>query len=295
MKCNQWTLALAALGLVSLASVAQADDKPNALLTSVASTTLSGYVDTSMQWNPGTGNANAPAYSFGGPGKADGFNLNTVDVNLEKDADAADSWGAGYRVELWMGPDANALATQSSGVGTGTDFAVKNAYVDLKAPLGNGLDAKIGTWDTPIGYEVADSPNNPNFTRSYGFSIEPTTHTGVLLGYTVCDMLSLNAGVADTFGPAINQRAASSNPNQPFRESYKTWMGSATLTAPTNCGWFSGSTLSGCIINGYNPNLGIHAVGADQTSYYVGATLNTPLKALKVGASVDVVQVRSQP
>src|SRR5579884_550774 len=308
MKCNQWTLALAALGLVSLASVAQADDKPNALLTSVASTTLSGYVDTSMQWNPGTGNANAPAYSFGGPGKADGFNLNTVDVNLEKDADAADSWGAGYRVELWMGPDANALATQSSGVGTGTDFAVKNAYVDLKAPLGNGLDAKIGVWDTPIGYEVADSPNNPNFTRYYGFTMEPTTHTGVLRGYTVSDMLTLSAGIADSFGPTINGRSMSAAGT--VRESYKTYMGAVTFTASTNWGWVGGSTITGCIINGYNPggntpttvtlvggvpNVTAGPLGRDQTSFYAGSTLNTPLNKLKVGASFDYVDIRAQP
>lgn len=294
MKCNQWTLALAALGVVSLASVARADDKPSALMTAVSSTTLSGYVDTSAQWNLGTGNANAPAYSFGGPSKADGFNLNVVDVNLEKDADAADSWGAGYRVELWMGPDANTLATQSS-VSTGaSDFAVKNAYVDLKAPLGNGLDAKLGVWDTPIGYEVADSPNDPNFTRSYGFTMEPTTHTGVLLGYTVCDMLTVSGGIANTFGPAINGRSLDSAGNE--RESYKTYMGAVTFTASTNWGWVGGSTITGCIINGFNPgtlNTSVN-VGRDQTSFYAGSTLNTPLNKLKVGAAFDYVDIRPQ-
>jgi Putative beta-barrel porin-2, OmpL-like. bbp2 len=291
MKCNQWTLALAALGLVSLASVARADDKPTALMTALSSTTLSGYVDTSMQWNLGDGNANTPAYGFNSPSKTDGFNLNVVDLNLEKDADPADGWGAGYRVELWMGPDATALATSSSG--TTADFAVKNAYVDLKAPVGNGLDAKIGVWDTPIGYEVADSPNNPNFTRSYGFSIEPTTHTGVLLGYTVSDMISLSAGIADSFGPGINARSVDVSGNT--RESYKTYMAAATFTASTNWGWVGGSTISACIINGYNPGvLNTAPNGRDQTSYYVGSTLNTPLTALKLGASFDYVQIRNQ-
>ena len=112
----------------------------------LSSTTLSGYVDTSAQWNIGKGDANAPAYGFGGAGKADGFNLNVVDLNLEKDPDAADSWGAGYRAELWMGPDAVAFHTQTGAI---SDFAVKNAYVDLKVPVGNGLDAKLGVWDTP--------------------------------------------------------------------------------------------------------------------------------------------------
>src|ERR1700728_4602047 len=88
-------------------------DEKNTVLTALSSTTLSGYVDTSMQWNVGTGDSHAPGYAFGGASKADGFNLNVVDLNLEKDADASAAWGAGYRVELWMGPDANGLATSA--------------------------------------------------------------------------------------------------------------------------------------------------------------------------------------
>jgi len=32
-------------------------------------------------------------------------------------------------------------------------------------------DWKIGVFDTIIGYESSESPNNPNFTRSYGYTI----------------------------------------------------------------------------------------------------------------------------
>jgi hypothetical protein len=290
MKCNKWTLGLAAVGVVSLASVASA--QTNQLMTAVASTTLSGYVDTSAEWNLGTGNSHAPNYSFGGPGKADGFNLNVVDLNLERDPDATDGWGAGYKVELWMGPDANTLATASSS-STG-DLAVKNAYVDLKAPLGNGLDIKIGVWDTIIGYEVADSLNNPNFTRSYGFTVEPTTHTGVLLGYTVNEMISLNAGIANTFGPMINQRANTASGGIDA-ESYKAYMGSVTFTAPTNMDWFSGSSASFGVINGFNSGTGGSTHASDETSLYGGISMNTPLKELKVGAAIDYVDVGSQP
>src|SRR5436190_18049601 len=75
MKFEKWTIALAALGVVSLASAAKAEEKASSVMTAVASTTLSGYVDTSMQWNFGTGNANVPPYKFNSPSKADGFNL----------------------------------------------------------------------------------------------------------------------------------------------------------------------------------------------------------------------------
>ena len=56
MKFNKWTLGLAAVGAVSLTSVAQAEEKMNVLQTAMTSTTISGYVDTSIQFNPGPGN-----------------------------------------------------------------------------------------------------------------------------------------------------------------------------------------------------------------------------------------------
>ena len=282
MNSNAWTLALAGAGLISLPAVACAEEKPSSLLTGLASTTVSGYVDTSAQWNPGTGNANTPPYAFGGTARADGFNLNVVKLSLEKPSDAKEEWGARYKVDLLFGPDANALATQSSG--NAADFGVRQAYVALHAPVGNGLDFKIGVWDTIIGYEVTDSINNPNFTRSYGYTIEPPAHTGIQAGYQFWEGLSAIVGVADTFGPRINERAF------PARaESYKTYLGSFTLTVPERWGLLAGATLTGCVINGFNAG-----AGADQTSWYVGGTLNTPLKGLKVGASYDYAGVSHQ-
>src|ERR1017187_6965944 len=73
-----------------------------------------GYVDPSDQWNLGTSNANTPPYAFCN-GKADGFNLNVVKLTLDKPADLKEDWGAGYKVDLLFGPDANALASQSTG------------------------------------------------------------------------------------------------------------------------------------------------------------------------------------
>ena len=59
-------------------------------------------------------------------------------------------------------------------------------------------------------------------------------------------------------------------------------------------GVWAGSTLSGCVINGYNSGANAGA-GADQTSWYVGGTLSTPLKGLKVGAAYDYAGVSTQP
>lgn len=275
------------LGVVTAPGVILAEEQASAVVSSLATTTLSGYVDTSAQWNMGTGNAHVPTYAFGGSAKADGFNLNVAKLTLEHPVDAKEGWAAGYKVDLIFGPDANTLSTQSSGV-TG-DFGVKQAYVALRAPVGNGLDFKAGVWDTIIGYEVFDGPNNPNATHSYGYTIEPTTHTGLLASYAFNDIVSASVGVADTFGSPINQRAF------PARaESYKAYLGGLTLTAPSNWGFLAGSTLTGVIINGYNAATGTAGNGADQTSYYVGGTFNTPVEGLKVGASYDYLGVSEQ-
>jgi len=293
MKFNKWTLGLAAVGLVSLNSAALADDTaaaPATVLTGLSSTTLSGYVDTSMQWNLGTGNANTPNYSFGGPSKADGFNLNVVQLSLDKPLDESE-WAAGYHVDLWLGPDANALGTASINSSGTSDFAIRQAYVSLRTPVGNGLDWKIGVFDTVIGYESLASVNNPNYTHSYGFTVEPTTHTGVLATYKVNDMINVSAGIANTVSPAINEKAHGPNlTGTTTAESYKTYMAAVALTAPSSWGWAGGSTLSLGFVNGFNDGAAEFG-GADQANVYAGLTMNTPISALKLGASMDFVQV----
>ncbi len=291
MKFNKWTLGLAAVGAVSLTSVAQAEEKMNALQTAMTSTTISGYVDTSMQWNPGTGNQNLPGYSFGGPDKADGFNLNVVQLTIAKPLDESE-WAAGYRADLWFGPDANALATGSPTSGDvgfeNNDFAIRQAYVALRTPVGNGIDWKIGVFDGIIGYETLEDGNNPNMTRSYGFTIEPTTQTGLLGTYRFCDAISASFGVANTVGPSINERA-----NPPQAESFKAYTASLALTAPSDWGWLAGSTLYSGFITGFS-SAAYNSTdsGGIQNSYYLGATVATPVAGLKAGVALDYGHVR---
>lgn len=277
MKVNKWTMGLAALGLISIPATSSAEEgKANGLLTALSSTTISGYVNTSIHWNTGTGNESLPAHGYNTASKADGFNLDAFKLQIEKPLDEA-QWSAGYKAELLFGGDAGAYGTTLDQNGDGSAAAVKQAYVSLRAPVGNGLDFKVGVFDTVIGYEVFDAGNNPNYTRSYGFTIEPTTHTGVLASYQVSSAVSFSAGIGNTIGPVINQKA-----NPPKAESYKTYMGSVAVTAPEDWGFISGSTLYAGIVNGYN-----NGADWDQTSYYLGATLNTPVKNLKVGAALD--------
>jgi hypothetical protein len=298
MKFNKWTVALAALGVVSLASAAKAEEKASPVMTALSSTTISGYVDTSAEWNFGTGNANLPPYRFNSENKADGFNLDVIQLRIDKPLDESD-WAAGYRADLWFGPDANALGTSSTGINTG-DFAIRQAYVALRAPVGTGLDFKMGVFDSLIGYESIEAGNNPNFTRSYGNSIEPTTHTGVLVSYRFCDAFSASFGVADTVGPTINERAFSTQqaPQNNKAESYKTYMGSFALTAPDSWGFLSGSTFYSGIVNGFSgKGGGVDANGdiipptGNQFNWYSGVTVATPVTGLRLGAAFDYMNV----
>src|SRR5215813_526810 len=242
MKFDNWTVALSALGVVSLASAARAEEQPSSVMTALASTTLSGYVDTSAHWNLGTGNNYVPPYKFNSPSKSDGFNLDVVQVRIEKPLDESE-WAAGYRVDLWAGPDANVLNTQSTLSTGASDFAIRQAYLALRVPVFNGLDFKLGVFDSIIGYESVESPNNPNYTRSYGHTIEPQTHTGLLASYRFNDMISGSVGIANTIGPAINSRAFFPvEVVNPYPESYKTYMGSVAITAPDCLGVLAGST-----------------------------------------------------
>jgi hypothetical protein len=266
---------LAAAGLVGLPTATRAEEQPSPLWTPLSSTTISGYVNTSMHWNPGTGNANPPGF-FLNEGKQDGFNLDVVQLNLEKPL-GEETWTAGYRVELIFGPDAAAWATSLDGAGDAQSTAVKQAYVTLRAPLGNGLDFQVGVFDSPIGYEYFEATLNANYTSSYGNTIEPAGHTGVLVSYEFCPAFKASAGVANTFGPAINERA-----NPPKAESYKTYIGYLEVNAPEDWGWIGGSSVFGGVVNGFSTD-----VGATQTAWFLGVMLNTPIKNLKVGAAFD--------
>ncbi len=289
MKFNKWTLGLAAIGAVSLTSVAQAEEKlmlgSQAQLTS---TTISGYVSASAAWDFGANsdrlNTRGYAYSVG---KGDGFNLDVVDINIEKPLDESE-WAAGYRAEFWFGPDANFLGTPSTGPfpgGFGPDLAIKQAYVALRTPIGNGIDWKIGVFDTIIGYEASNAGDNPNYTRSWGYSIEPTQHTGILGTYRFSETIAASFGIANTYDATINARHSN--------DSTKAYLASVALTAPESFGFLQGGSLYLGLVSG---KLSAAAGGGStRNHYYVGVTVPTPVEGLKAGLAFDYLDIDNRP
>jgi len=286
MNMNRWTSALVSAGVVSTAALLQAEEAAqHPVVSALQSTTLSGYVNTSAIVRIGEDSA-VYGRSYDGVDKHNGFNLDVVSLALEKPLDESE-WSAGYRAQLLFGPDANLLGSLSPLAGSTGDFALKNAYVSLRAPLGRGLKLKMGVWDTIMGYEVFDAGNNPNYSRSFGFYLEPIIHTGLLATYDFADWLTVNAGVAN----GIEDRAAFNKINSrvdrggswDFKE--LSYVGSVVLTAPESLGFLQGATLYGGIM--YGGFGGDYFGSNDIINYYAGATLPTPAKAVTLGAAYD--------
>ncbi len=281
MKFNKWTLGLAAVGVVSLTSAARADET-NMVMTALSTTTISGYVDVSAQFNP-NGGGGVPNYTYGN--KANGVNLNVVDVTLEKPLDEA-PWASGYHVEMWFGPDGDTLGTYSGDNPT----YIRQAYIALRTPVGNGIDWKVGVFDSILGYEGSTSGNNPNYSHSFGYNIEPTTSTGVLACYKATDWLTGQAGIANTMYGGNGGYNAALNTGMYTPSVF--W--GPTLTAPDSWGWLKGATLSGGTIltsgnTGGGPTTGN---GSGAQSFYAGITLPTPITALKFGGAFDYLNAK---
>jgi hypothetical protein len=293
MKFNKWTVGLAAVGVVSLASAARADEQMSQVQTALSQTTLSGYVDTAATWRPNTdqnpnsqgagsgplaNGQNIPNYSFS---KNDGFSLNAIDIALDKPEDSS-QWAAGYHIELMYGPDAVGVPLVS-----GAQATVRQAFIRLHTPVaGNGIDWQVGVFDSIIGYESNSGPLNPNYTRSYGYTMEPTTLTGILGTYKINDSVSVSAGIA-------NQAFVNSFTAQNAFESQKAYLGSISLTAPDAMGFLKGATFNAGVIHNVNSKDGasgspnVLAFPGPSTSLYAGVTLPTPITQLKIGGSFD--------
>jgi hypothetical protein len=236
------------------------------LNTALSNTTLSGYVDVGAQYVNGSG---AP---YGAPEAAapNAFSLNVVDIALDKPLDAT-PFSAGYHVELWTG-----AATGASPTGS----LIRQAYLALGTTVGGQeIDWKIGVWDTIIGYEGLTSSGNPNYTHSYGFAVEPTTHTGVQGTYKVNDDITVQAGIADE--EAGNGAAINGATYNGFGLTSPELLALVSLTAPDSFGPLKGATLAAGGTYGTSTSA--------PKNVYVGATIPTPLAALKFGAAYDYV------
>ncbi len=177
-------------------SIALAEDDDSSLAKKL-DLSLYGYVEASYTQNlnnPSTGVNSSRSFD----GDANSFRPNMAQIVLEKVAssEGAMTDRAGFRVKLNAGEDA-----KFTGGNTGSDeFDFQEAYVQYIAPIENGVTFQAGRMNTLIGYEVIESPLNPNFSRSFLFGMgEPFTVTGFRASYDFSDSVSFAASAINSF------------------------------------------------------------------------------------------------
>ena len=176
-------------------------DPPVSALSNIS---LSGFVQASYFYNTEhpAGGENA-GYLWNTVNNS--FSINKVKVTIASPPAerSGDKWDAGFRVSLMAGQDAPILNTDS---GTpGFDY-LREAYVDLNVPIGDGLNIKAGDMISLLNYESGDGgAANENFSQGYQWYYTGNgPETGIQLDYQFTDWLDVKFRVENSlYGGAI--------------------------------------------------------------------------------------------
>ena len=200
--------AVASLSLADSAPEASAQDtkkmvQNNFVETAQKGIKLSGYVDTGYSYNFTGQGANSTVNSRVKSDSAQqgDFNLYAVKIALEKAMTSENKAQAGFRVDVMIGEDAKYLANPGAGYSNSQQDSnylfLEQAYVQLRAPVGNGWDFKVGKFASILGYEVMERPANMNITYGLLYNQFPFWYTGVLSSYKFDEYLDGKLGVAN--------------------------------------------------------------------------------------------------
>lgn len=137
---------------------------------------FSGFVQTS--YNLGTAVIDQQIVGRLYGRRNDEFSLDMFQLGLDR-IPAADRRDAGFSVRLNVGSSATPLRPLGFDIGQDADLTVATAM--LSTPVGDGrLVATGGRMTTLLGYEVVESPYNPNVSVGYQYIfVEDFTGTGL--------------------------------------------------------------------------------------------------------------------
>ncbi|MEC4890122.1 MAG: outer membrane beta-barrel protein [Nitrospira sp.] len=162
---------------------------------------VSGFVDVAY-----THNFNNPSTNLNQlhifDTNASSFMPHMAQLMLERPADAGGSAldRAGFRARLNFGPDARVTRARTNyqpGV-AGAEMDFQELYAEYILPVGNGLKVQAGKINTLIGYEVINSWENPNFSRTFMFGLgQAFTTTGIRFTYTFNPVVTASVGVVN--------------------------------------------------------------------------------------------------
>ena len=97
------------------------------------------------------------------------FRPNLAQFVFDKEAKAEGAWKerAGFRMKINAGRDSDFVG----GFNLNNWADVQELYLQYVAPIGNGLNIQLGQINALVGYEVVESPHNPNYSRSWLFGL----------------------------------------------------------------------------------------------------------------------------
>jgi len=201
--------AVASLSLADSAPEASAQDtkkmvQNNFVETAQKGVKLSGYVDAGYSYNfTGAGTSDVAGRMGSDTAARGDFNLYAVKIALEKALTSENKAQAGFRTDVMIGEDANYLINRDTFSNTinnnqnSNALFLEQAYVEIRAPVGNGWDFKVGKFVSILGYEVIERPANMNTTYGLLWQQMPLYYTGVLSSYKFDDYLDAKLGVVN--------------------------------------------------------------------------------------------------
>lgn len=162
---------------------------PTTAVKALSSMQLSGFVTASYFYDtsvPADNKSNGYLWNT----SENSFSINKVKLTIASPPAerTGEKWDAGYRASLIFGEDAAVVNTGGETQGL---EALREAYVELNAPVGTGLNIKAGQLISLLNYESGDGgAANANFSQGYQWYYTGNgPSAGVQLGYTFTDWL----------------------------------------------------------------------------------------------------------
>lgn len=200
------------------------------IVKAMSDITISGFVQASYFYNtarPDDGVSDAFLWNT----KDNSFSLNKFKLTIASKPVATDKWDAGFRASLIFGDDAPQL---NSGGANGLGGAnssfndLREAYVELNAPIGTGLNIKVGELISLLNYESGDGgAANPNFSQGNQWWFTGNgPSAGVQATYNFTDKLALVARIDNGLfqGPVDNNSGKAFSTSLNLKPTSKLWM-----------------------------------------------------------------------
>ena len=163
---------------------------------------INGYVDQGVRWG------DAKDFQPMGMNDHESYQMNQAYLSFGRKVDHLDQFSIGYQVDVMYGTDYYYMS--SVGLETRQDnqphwngrtnnmlyragrskygLAVPQAFVEVYMPFMNGLDLKVGHFDSIMGYESFQGNKNFFYSQTYSkIYAMPTSMSGAISTLTLCN------------------------------------------------------------------------------------------------------------